>query len=665
MIKDNRLNVTRRKALAGLGTIGAASAGAGLGTSAFFSDTEEFQNNQLTAGELDMKVAWQSHYVDWLGDEADDAHMPGSGETPSFRLPAPADLPDAQDIELVVSDGQGLLRGSRVQREYGGLYPGGSNFDDLCGTAADVPDDQAVISLDDVKPGDFGFGLFRFQLCTNPGFVWLTGDLVSESENGVNEPEADDPDEDQTQDGTPKSGVNEPEVELLDAIQVAYGVGTTADLSADQPANLFPDPDPNSSVPQPRRQASLREFLTGLGTGAGIPLAGNIPASDGGGMGRQCFSGLGDDQTADEHYVSFVWWLPIDHGNQVQSDSVTFDFGFYTEQCRHNDGGGTGESVPDAVSISAAPDTAGSTDSVHRVEIPVGSALDGETLSSLAVDYPADFDISGVDPGDVIGAGIQRTDNSITSIPVSGTSSSDGGTAVEFTLGGGAVLGAGETIFIEYRDTTNASTPDDYTVVVDINGGEIGPGTLTITPDSGTPQPSISTFDTDEDGWEITGDAQGGSAVPDYESGRGNPAPSISATDDVQGGTWYFKAPGKFLTDKSDFYGGTLEYDLLQEFSGSPSQFNNDDIVLSGGGMTLVYDHGGTSSHPGGGTSGTWTTYSVTLDETDNWEKSGGGSVSQSDVQTVLGDLTELRIRGEYRSGSDKGYLDSVELNPP
>jgi hypothetical protein len=34
--------------------------------------------------------------------------------------------------------------------------------------------------------------------------------------------------------------------------------------------------------------------------------------------------------------VSVVWWLPIDHGNQVQSDSVTFDLGFYTEQCRHN-----------------------------------------------------------------------------------------------------------------------------------------------------------------------------------------------------------------------------------------------------------------------------------------------------------------------------------------
>src|SRR6056297_1286079 len=49
--------LTRRKMLAGLGAIGIASAGAGIGTSAYFSDREEFENNSLTAGTLDMSVA--------------------------------------------------------------------------------------------------------------------------------------------------------------------------------------------------------------------------------------------------------------------------------------------------------------------------------------------------------------------------------------------------------------------------------------------------------------------------------------------------------------------------------------------------------------------------------------------------------------------------------
>jgi len=45
--------------------------------------------------------------------------------------------------------------------------------------------------------------------------------------------------------------------------------------------------------------------------------------------------------------IGLSWWLPVDHANEIQSDTVTFDLGFYTEQCRHNDGGGmNNEQVP-------------------------------------------------------------------------------------------------------------------------------------------------------------------------------------------------------------------------------------------------------------------------------------------------------------------------------
>src|SRR6056297_907523 len=56
-------NLTRRKMLAGLGAVGVASAGAGLGTSAFFSDRETLANNSLVAGELDLLVDWQQSYT--------------------------------------------------------------------------------------------------------------------------------------------------------------------------------------------------------------------------------------------------------------------------------------------------------------------------------------------------------------------------------------------------------------------------------------------------------------------------------------------------------------------------------------------------------------------------------------------------------------------------
>jgi len=54
----DEITLTRRRALSALAATGAVSAGVGAGTDAFFSDTESFDGNQLTAGELDLEVAW-------------------------------------------------------------------------------------------------------------------------------------------------------------------------------------------------------------------------------------------------------------------------------------------------------------------------------------------------------------------------------------------------------------------------------------------------------------------------------------------------------------------------------------------------------------------------------------------------------------------------------
>jgi predicted ribosomally synthesized peptide with SipW-like signal peptide len=47
---------------------------------------------------------------------------------------------------------------------------------------------------------------------------------------------------------------------------------------------------------------------------------------------RDCF-----DASATQCF-GFAWWVPRDVGNVIQSDSVAFDLGFYTEQCRSSDG---------------------------------------------------------------------------------------------------------------------------------------------------------------------------------------------------------------------------------------------------------------------------------------------------------------------------------------
>ena len=318
---DDSFELTRRTALAALGTIGAASAGAGLGTSAYFSDQETFENNQLTAGTLDMKVSATEYYSDWSPDEAEYAGMATDQASTDIRLPAGESQSDAQDIAIDI-DGDNYAAffdaistdasGSSYNRVNGGVFAASEG---LCGTERDA-DGPVIIDIGDVKPGDFGGAQFAFELCDNPGYVWLTGSLRDAAENRTTEPEADDPDE--------EAGV----VELLDEIQVAYGVGPINGGST-----AFEDTD---SGFQPVEQYTLREFLALL-DGEGVALDGDIDAEVGGTGEQGCFSG-GNPDTSNVHEVSVVWWLPINHGNQVQSDSVTFDLGFYTEQCRHNAG---------------------------------------------------------------------------------------------------------------------------------------------------------------------------------------------------------------------------------------------------------------------------------------------------------------------------------------
>lgn len=62
-MSDKKFELSRRNALIGLGTVGVASAGAGIGTSAFFSDQEEFTENQIQAGEFGLIVEQEIHDI--------------------------------------------------------------------------------------------------------------------------------------------------------------------------------------------------------------------------------------------------------------------------------------------------------------------------------------------------------------------------------------------------------------------------------------------------------------------------------------------------------------------------------------------------------------------------------------------------------------------------
>jgi predicted ribosomally synthesized peptide with SipW-like signal peptide len=258
--EEGNYDLSRRKTLAALGTIGAAGAGAGLGTSAFFSDQETFVNNQLVAGELDMKVSWDVHY--FRDDDGSDlGYFLGEDEqAPDEGAGYPT---SSEDPMFAVEDGNvtDFMSATRTGRH----PPGGLNEgEDPCTELADVPDDleAPIIDLDDVKPGDFGEVTFDFSLCDNPGYVWMTGSMNEEGENGVNEPEgaAD------GEDATPASGSLWPLASL--AAVPALGGGGDSGGSESDGAVEADSRDSGGGADRDSLPATLGKGAAAVGAGA-------------------------------------------------------------------------------------------------------------------------------------------------------------------------------------------------------------------------------------------------------------------------------------------------------------------------------------------------------------------------------------------------------------
>lgn len=167
---------------------------------------------------------------------------------------------------------------------------------------------------------------------------------------------------------------------------------------------------------------------------------------------------------------------------------------------------------------------------------------------------------------------------------------------------------------------------------------------------AGTPLAIRSTFNANDEGWRVVGDTA--AATPTFRSSGGNPGGYVEATDATTGGVMYWQAPARFLGNRSAFYEGRLLFDLRQ--SATDSQFDDDDVQLIGGGITLTLDHS-----PNPATS--WTRYSIPLKETAGWRK-GSVAATEADMRTALQNVTGLRIRAEFRTGEDSDGLDNPTL---
>ncbi len=222
-MSDKKINITRRKVLAGVGAVGAAGAAAGYGTSALFSDTESFESNTIAAGELDLKVDWQQRY---FGPRDDDFPAYGSAGYPWVNAHpdegSSSDPDDPNGIQSLDSDEYGSVpddgyvtyedRDANIQE-----YLTCETLDHDYGFG---PGRDSLVELEDVKPGDVGEITFSFHLCDNPGYVWLQGGNLETAENGVTEPEAQSDAEEETEPRDPSGDSDDDVVELADLIEV-------------------------------------------------------------------------------------------------------------------------------------------------------------------------------------------------------------------------------------------------------------------------------------------------------------------------------------------------------------------------------------------------------------------------------------------------------------
>jgi len=267
---SEKFTATRRNVLIGLGTVGIASAGAGLGTTAYFNDTESFLGNSVQAGEFDLRVHYHGQY-----------NEPG---------------------EPLFGQTNGIIDG--VDSMIGGQPVSESAFGYV---------------VDDLKPGDDGFGEFCFQIVDNPGFVTVSGTVTADEENGYTDPEPT-----TAADGDVNSpGDPDGEGELLDAIlvDVSYSDGTYTATSGNNASQYVAGTAKGDVF-----SGTLREFF------AGEYLFDADPST----AGADPVPGTDDLGEFHEPCLLFEFEVPTTVGNEIQSDILEFDLTFAAVQARHN-----------------------------------------------------------------------------------------------------------------------------------------------------------------------------------------------------------------------------------------------------------------------------------------------------------------------------------------
>lgn len=310
-MSDDTFELSRRKALGGLATIGLAGAGAGLGTSALYSDTETLGGNSVTAGTLDLSV--------------------------TGTVVAASPYFSSGDADILSQS-----------------------------STADGSEAAMGLDLDDFKPGDWVIVCFDVVVEDNPGYVRILADELKDEENGHEDPE--------TGPAGNGDGSGELAEAMLTTIwedfsgetDVAPFDGTKDDLSRLDPTTNV---DSNSVRLGGGYQSSNEDgVVNGNGNVQYTTLREAFETYDSESTEGVVIGGsdspteVGDDEEPDEDGVPqsqtfyLLFEVPASVGNEIMSDSVSLDLVFQTEQVRNNDTAFDGDSAVSTASGSGGSD---------------------------------------------------------------------------------------------------------------------------------------------------------------------------------------------------------------------------------------------------------------------------------------------------------------------
>jgi len=286
-----KYELSRRKALAGLATIGAAGAGAGLGTSAFFSDQESFEGNVIEAGSFSMGAHLLSGAVDQDGG------------------------PDEGDWYAETTDEEGAVMGHRLD-------------------------------INDLKPGDSYTFCWCVSIWDNPGVVrYYVDNLVSETGAEAGNVDAADIHDIESND----EFVGIAEHEDISATQQLFICDQDDLEDAPQDADEI-SLEPEEGLKEATQYDTFGDWLSSAQGGSPPGDVGTpVGIHDGGGYreGSQrqtdyVVIGANEDneklERADQAAVALCVGIDVseDVGNELQGAEMSFDFELRAEQDRHN-----------------------------------------------------------------------------------------------------------------------------------------------------------------------------------------------------------------------------------------------------------------------------------------------------------------------------------------